>query len=105
MPRRMSSKILVIGEINLGEQHHAENLPRLDEVAQIRAGIVSRGYARRLRIDRGRIAGVAGIAQIEPPGPRIGKTMASGARRQHAIEHVDAAPHGPPKGRPGCQRP
>jgi hypothetical protein len=43
---------------------------------------------------------VARIAQTEPPGPRIGKSMASGARRQHAIEHVEHDHPRLPDGKP-----
>src|ERR1700730_2299203 len=34
-------EILVIGEIDFRQQHHAENFSRLDEVMQIGAGIIS----------------------------------------------------------------
>ena len=59
---------------------------------QVGARIVARGRAVAFRVERGRIVGVPGVAQVDGPAPRVGETVAPVARRQDAVEHVDAAP-------------
>src|SRR5690606_33639357 len=77
-----------------GEQHRAEQLARLDEVVQIRAGILACRGARASLVERPRILGMTRVAQIDPAGPCERLPMPAGACRHHAIEHVDAAPYG-----------
>ena len=67
--------------------------PRFHQMMQIGARVL-RSRARALRIERARIVGIAGIAQIEPAAPGEGLVMAPRPRRHHAVEHVDAAGDG-----------
>ncbi len=63
-------------------------------MVQVGARIIARRRTRALRIERRRIVRVHRVAQVDRPAPRIGEPVPPVARRQHAIEHVDAAPHG-----------
>jgi len=63
-------------------------------MVEIGARIVSGGRAIAFRVEGAWIFGMAGVAQIDLAAPGIGQAMASGPRRHHAIEHIDAARHG-----------
>ena len=45
-------------------------------------------------IERTAILGVFGVAQVDPAEAGISEAVAAGAGRHHAIEHVEATPHG-----------
>src|SRR5271165_877063 len=58
-------QVLIIGEIDLRQSHHGQDLARLDEMAPIGARIGPRDRRRRQRIDRARIIRKARIAEVE----------------------------------------
>ena len=77
-----------------GQQHAPEDLAGAAQMVEIGAAIAGASRAKAFRVERRRVVGVAGVAQID--GALAGKGLggAARARRQHAIEHVDAAQHG-----------
>ena len=76
-----------------GKEHAAQRLVGAYEVMQIGAGVIARGRAVGLFVERAHILGMAGIADIDLAAAREGQTMTAGTRRHHAVEHVDAARH------------
>src|SRR5262249_56905759 len=54
-------------------------------------GIVGGGGAGTRLVDRARVVGVARILEIDRPEAGEGEPVAAVARRQDAVEHVDAA--------------
>ena len=73
-----SHEILIIGDVDLGEQHHTEDFARLEEVVQISSRIVSGGRAGGLRIERRSIFSVTRIHQIHLAKARIGQSVPPG---------------------------
>ena len=61
---------------------------------QVGAGVIGAGRAAAGGIDRRRVVGVAGVAQIEGAAGDVGAPGAARARRQHAVEQVDPPAHG-----------
>src|SRR6516164_2850804 len=88
---RPRHQILIVVEVDDGQEHAAERLAAAKEVMQIGAGKVARGRAAAFRIERPRIAGVTSVPDVDRPEAREGEAVAAIARGQHAIEHVDAA--------------
>src|SRR6516165_8878490 len=60
---------LVISDVDLRQQHRPQRLARSDEVMQIGARIAARGRPRTFLIERSRIVGMAGIAQVDLAEP------------------------------------
>ena len=58
-------QFLIVGEIDLRQQHGAEHLVGADEMMQIGARIIARRRARALLVERARVLGMARIAQID----------------------------------------
>jgi hypothetical protein len=85
-------QVLVIVQVHFTEQHGAQHFVGLDQVMQISPPIVPRGRAAAFGIERARIGGVAGVAQVDRAEPRIDEAVAAVAGRQHAVEHIHAAP-------------
>ena len=84
---------MVIGEVDRREQDRAEHLVGLDEVVEIGARIVARGGAGTRLVDRARVVGVARVLEVDRPEAGEGEPVPAVARRQDAVEHVDAACH------------
>src|SRR5712692_8408084 len=87
-------ELLVIGEIDRGNQHRGEDLVRLDEMVQIGARVIARRGASAFGIERARTLGMARVLEIDGAKAAESQAMAAVARRQHAIEHVDATRYG-----------
>ena len=91
---RMSCiKSLVVGDVDFRQQHRAQRLARLDQMMQIGARIVARRRPGALLVERARIVGMAGVAQVDLAEPRERHAVAAVPGRHHAVEHVDAARH------------
>src|SRR5262245_12295765 len=86
-------QLLIIGEIGDGQEHHAEDLAGLDQMVEIGSRKVRGGGACACLVERPRIVGMPGIAEIEPAEAGEGLAVPARARRHHAVEHVDAARH------------
>src|SRR6185312_12459685 len=61
-------------------------------MVEIGAAILSAGTATAFGIEWARITGMARIAQIDRAAPGEALGGSSRARRQHAVEEIDAAP-------------
>ena len=57
---------------------------------QISARVVARGGTLARLVERLRIIGVPRISQVDLPKLRVGQRMTAGARRQHAVEHINS---------------
>ena len=67
--------------------------PDLHQMMQIGARIVARRRPCAFLVERPRIVGVAGVAQIDLAEAGERHAVAPVAGRHHAVEHVDAARH------------
>src|SRR5438067_7132463 len=72
------------------QEAQPQELVLVDEVAQVRAREALAGRARTAFVQRARIAGETGVPEVEASLPRERRARAGGARREHAVEHVDA---------------
>src|SRR5215218_7908282 len=72
------------------QEAQAEQLVLRDEVADVGAREAYAGRARAAVLERALVAREAGVAEVEPPVPGGRRARAAEARRQHAVEHVDA---------------
>src|SRR4051794_29451038 len=73
------------------EQPEAENLLLIDEMADVRAAEARARRAAAMLVEWAWIARELRVAEIEPSLPRQRAAGARRARRQNAVEHVDAA--------------
>src|SRR5436309_5576141 len=73
------------------QEAQPQELVLVDEVAQVRAREALAGRARTAFVQRARIAGETGVPEVEASLPRERRARPGGARREHAVEHVDAA--------------
>ena len=85
--------VLVVMHVVPCQQHGTKNLLAADQVVQIGAAMVAAGGAGTVFVDRPGIIAVPRVAQVEFAAPGEGLRRAPGARRHHAVEHVDAALH------------
>ena len=60
---------------------------------QVGAAEIAAGGTGDAVVERTRVVGVPGVAQVDRPEAREGLAGAARPRRQHAVEHVDAARH------------
>src|SRR5262249_58571080 len=60
-------QLLVIAEVDGGQQDRAEHLVRLHQVMEIGAGIVARRGTGALFVERARIAGMTGVPEVDRP--------------------------------------
>src|SRR4029450_174984 len=86
--------VLVVLQIVPRQKHRRENLLGAKQMMQIGAAVMAAGGTRALLVDRPVIVAMAGVAQIELTAARKSLRRAAATRRQHAVEHVDAAFHG-----------
>src|SRR3954447_3073480 len=70
------------------------HLPGHEEVPEIRARVMPARVAVAGRIDRSSVLGVARIGDVEPPLACEQLAVPRVARRQHAVEEIDAARYG-----------
>src|SRR3546814_8480054 len=75
----------------LGHQHSTQYFPRFHQMMQVSAAPGPAYGAAAPFIKRPLVLGKAGIADVQRSAPGKGLPVASAARRQHAIEHVDPA--------------
>ena len=73
-----------------GEQDRPQHLAGLEQVVQVGAAEAAAGRAGAIRIERPVRFGMAGVADVQLAAGHEGLARASGAGRQHAIEHIDA---------------
>ena len=78
-------------QIMQAQEAQPENLLLVDEMADVRAAERRARRAVAALVERPRVAGEAGVPEVEAPLPRERAAGARGARRQDAVEHVDAA--------------
>jgi RNA polymerase sigma factor (sigma-70 family) len=80
-------------QIMKAEEAQPEQLLLVDEVTDVRAREALARRAGAALVQRAGIACEAGVPQVQPPLPGQRAPGARCARREHAIEHVDAAAH------------
>src|SRR5579871_6661054 len=73
------------------EQPKPEDLLLCDEMADVGAAEARARRARATVLERPLVARESGVAKVEPPLARERAAGARGARREDAVEHVDAA--------------
>ena len=73
------------------QQPQAEQLLLVDEVPDVGAREARAGGAGAVLVERARVAGEAGVAEVQPALPGERGAGARDARRQDAVEHVDPA--------------
>src|SRR5690242_21743807 len=73
------------------QEAQAENLALVDEMPDVRPAEAGAGRARAAVVERTRIPGEPRVPEVESALPREGAPGSGRARRQHAVEHVDAA--------------
>ena len=78
-------------DVVLGQKYQAEQLLLIDEMTEIGAREASAGRAGAALVERARVAGEAGVPEVEAPFPRERRAGAPEPRRQNAVEHVDPA--------------
>ena len=90
---RVPHQLQVVVEVVNRQQPRAQRLAALHEVVQVGAGEAAAGGARASGVE-GRVD-IAVHAARDPhaPGGREGGALPRQASRQHAVEHVDPAPH------------
>ena len=88
---RRGDEIEQEAQIMQAEQPKPEDLLLVDEVADVGAAEARAGRAGAAVVERALVAGEAGVAEVEPTLARERAAGARGARRQDAVEHVDAA--------------
>src|SRR5580700_2219006 len=91
---RPRHQVLVVIEIDDRQQRAAERLAGTEQVMQIGAGKVARGWAAALRVERPRILGMVRVLDVDRTEARERQSVTAVARRHDAIEHVDAAGDG-----------
>ena len=74
-----------------GRERGAEHLIDAQQVMQVRASEVGAGVAAAVGVDREHVLAEARVGQANAPGGRVDHAGARVARREHAVEHVDAA--------------
>src|SRR5207244_5409738 len=74
-------------------QARAEDLVRFLQVVEVRAGETPAGIARALFIERAGSVAMARVADLEIAVAREEPAVPRIARRQHAIEEIDAGGH------------
>src|SRR5690625_1556336 len=84
-------QLLIIMQIMPGQQHRGDDLAGAEDMMQIGAAIAPAARTGAILVQRARIVAMAGIPDIDGPPPREGLPRAAASRRQHAVEHVDAA--------------
>ena len=72
------------------QQPQPEDLLLVDEVTDVRAREAPAGGARAVLVERPRVAGEAGVPEVQPARPSECAAGARRAGRQDAVEHVDA---------------
>src|SRR5258705_10176419 len=88
---RVAYEIDQEAQIMQAQEAQAEDLLLIHEMPDVRAAERrARGAAAGV-VQRARVARKAGVPQVEAALPRERAAAARGARRQHAVEHVDAA--------------
>ena len=80
-------------KVVLRQKHRAQHLPTAHQVVQVGAGEAAAGRTAAIGIERPRVLAVAGVLQVHRAARGEGLAGAPRARRQHAVEHVDAAHH------------
>ena len=77
-----------------GHQHRAEDLAGPHQMVKIGAAVTAACRTGTGRVERRRVVGVPGVPDVDLAvrGERL--AVAAGARREHAVEHVDAGRHG-----------
>src|SRR4051812_16492771 len=86
-------KLLIVSEIDGRQQRSSQKLAALGQMVQISTRVVAGRGTRTRFVERARIAGMARVLQYNRPMTGERYAMASVARGQHAVEHVDAAHH------------
>ena len=61
---------LIVGQIVPGQQHRAEHLAGLEEMVEIGPGVAAAGGAGAGGVERARIGGEAGVAQVDDAARR-----------------------------------
>ncbi len=74
-------------------------------MVQVGAAVLAAGRTGHALVERSRVVGVAGVAQVDRT--EAGERLSGAARagRQHAVEQVDAARHRADADPPACPRP
>src|SRR5579884_1697560 len=78
-------------QIMQAEEPQAEDLPLVDQVAEVRAAEAGAGGTGAARLERTRVAGEAGVAQVEAALARQRAARPGRPGGQDAVEEVDAA--------------
>src|SRR5690606_31907198 len=73
-----------------GGQAHGQHFAGFEQVADVGTGVVSADVAIAIRIQRAKIAGIAGVADDDRPRPGEHAAVAPYPGRQDAVKHVDA---------------
>src|SRR3546814_10748087 len=80
-------------QIVTAQQDRTKHLLGLEKMMQVGAAVVGAGRTGAVGVERTRVVAVAGVEQVEHGAAGEGLAGAPAARRQHAVEHVDAAAH------------
>ena len=85
---------LVEPEVVLGHDHRAEDLAGSDQMMDVGALELRAGRTRATGLDRFLIFRELRIPDVDRAVSGEGLPGPAGPSRQHAVEHVDPAPHG-----------
>src|SRR3546814_1826356 len=86
-------ELLIVMQIVTAQQDRTKHLLGLEKMMQVGAAVVGAGRTGAVGVERTRVVAVAGVEQVEHGAAGEGLAGAPAARRQHAVEHVDAAAH------------
>src|SRR3954469_3091837 len=89
-PARVAHEVYEEAQIMQAQEPDAEDLLLVHEMADVGAAELPAGGAAAMLVERAGVALEPGVPEIEPPLPRQRASRPSRARRQHAVEHVDA---------------
>src|ERR1700677_713070 len=82
---------IIVSQVVPGQERWPEHFVGIEQMMQVRPAELPAHRALAIRLERGRIAAMASVAQPQGAGAGEGEGVAAVARRQDAIEHVNAA--------------
>src|SRR6266513_3714211 len=87
---QLAHQLLVVVEVVKRVEPGAQNLVRLLQVMEVGAREMPAGVAGAALVQGGGVVTVARVADLDVAAAREQPAVARVARRQHAVEHVDA---------------
>ena len=84
-------QVLVKSQVMPSEQHRGDDLVRFHGMVQIGAAEPPAGRTAAFVVQRPPILRMSSVAQVERSALDKSLSVAARARRQHAVEHIDAA--------------